>query len=142
MDASSDAHTNMLPFDVGFIGIHTGLYMNVYHIVPTAPLSLDDLNQMIQILRTELLEPLQANCEDFRRYIAMYSLRDMFGEAATVLSESMTLSDTDMSIRILACDSQDIVFRVSLGEQDMSIRLGEEGSITRLTQMFQHADIM
>jgi len=132
----------MPSFDVGFIGAHTGIYMNVYHIVPTALLSLDDVNRMIHILRTELLEPLQANCEDFRRYIAMYSLRDMFGEGATVLSESMTLSNTDMSIRILACDSQDIIFRVSLGEQDTSIRLGEEGSVSHLTQLFQHAGIM
>ena len=132
----------MPSFDVGFIGTHTGIYMNVYHIVPTAPVSLDDVNQMIHILRTELLEPLQADCQDFRRYIAMYNLQDMFGEAATVLSESMTLSNADMSIRILACDSQDIIFRVSLGEQDVSIRLGEEGSMTRLTQLFQNASIM
>ena len=132
----------MPSFDVGFIGTHTGIYMNVYHIVLTVPLSLDDVNQMIHILRTELLEPLQADCQDFRRYIAMYCLRDMFGEAATVRSESTTLSDADMSIRILGCDSQDIIFRVSLGEQDASIRLGEEGSVTRLTQLFQHAGIM
>ena len=132
----------MTPFDVGFIGTHTGIYMNVYHIVPTASLSLDDVNRMIHILRPELLEPLQLDCQDFRRYIVMYSLRDMFGEAATVLSESMTLSNPDMSIRILACDSQDIIFRVSLGEQDTSIRLGEEGSSVRLEQLFQHAGII
>lgn len=132
----------MLSFDVGLIGTHTGIYIYVYHIAPTAPLSLDDVEQMIHILRTELLEPLQADCQDFRRYIAMYYLRDMFGEKATVLSESMTLSNADMSIRILACDSQDIVFRVSFGEKDVSIRLGEEGSSARLQQLFQTAGIM
>ena len=135
----------MTRFAVGFIGIHAGIYMNVYDITPTVPLSITDVEQMIHILRTHLLEPLQVDCEDFRFRSTMYDLQDMFGEVATVtLSELMTHSSSDMTIRILGCDSQDIIFRIELSgeQQDADIRLREEGSSTRLEQVFQNAGIM
>ena len=135
----------MSSFGVGFMGIHAGIYMNVYHITPTVPLSITDVEQMIHILRTHLLEPLQADCEDFRFRSTMYDLQDMFGEVATVtLSELMTHSSSDMTIRILGCDSQDIIFRIELSgeQQDADIRLREEGSSARLEQVFQNAGIM
>lgn len=135
----------MTRFAVGFIGIHAGIYMNVYDITLTDPLSITDVEQMIYILRTHLLEPLQADCEDFRFRSTMYDLQDMFGEVATVtLSELLTHSNSDMTIRILECDSQDIIFRLELDgeQQDADIRLREEGSSARLEQMFQNAGIM
>jgi hypothetical protein len=51
----------MSSFGVGFIGLHAGIYMNVYDITSTDQLSQGDVNGMIHILRTQLLEPLQAD---------------------------------------------------------------------------------
>jgi hypothetical protein len=134
----------MSSFDIGFIGTRTGIYMNVYHITPTDPLSLEDIDRMIHILRAELLEPVQANCEDFRFRSTMYDLQDLFGEAATVsLSELMIHSSVEMAIRTIACDSQDIIFRTQCdGEQDIHVRLGEEGSVTRLEQLLENMGII
>lgn len=133
-------HTTMsTPFAVGFIGIHSGIYMNVYDITPTGPISLTDMNQMIRILRTELLEPLQADCEDFRFRSTMYDLQDMFGEAATVaLSNGVTGSSVEMAIRTLACDSQDVIFRAQRDGDQHDVRLREEGSITCLQQLLEN----
>jgi hypothetical protein len=133
------------PFAVGFIGIHSGIYMNVYDITPTGQISLDDINQMIHILRTELLEPLQADCEDFRFRSTMYDLQDMFGEAATVaISNGVAGSSVEMAIRTLACDSQDVIFRAQRDEEqrDNHIILGEEGSVTRLQQLLENNGFM
>jgi hypothetical protein len=130
----------MSSFSVGLIGIRTGIYMNVYDITPHDLLSHTDIRQMIHILRTELLEPLQANCEDVRFRSTMYDLQDMFAEAATVTLSEIH-SSIDISIRIIACDSQDILFRTEYeGKQD--IRLGEEGSSARLEQLFQSGDTL
>ena len=113
--------------------------MNVYDITPTDPLSQDDVNGMIYILRTQLLEPLQADCEDFRFRSTMYDLQDVFGEAATVsLSELMTHSTVEMAIRTLACDSQDIIFRAQRDGEQQDVRLREEGSSTRLEQLLEN----
>jgi hypothetical protein len=129
----------MSSFAVGLMSIHAGIYMNVYDITPTDPLSLEDIERMIRILRSELLEPLQADCEDFRFRSTMYDLQDMFGEAATVsLSELMTHSSVEMAIRTLACDSQDIIFRTHLGGEQHDVRLREEGSVTRLEQLLEN----
>ena len=132
----------MSSFSVGFIGIHAGIYMNVYDITPNDPLSQDDINQMIHILRTQLLEPLQADCEDFRFRSTMYDLQDVFGEAASVtLSNGVAGSSVEMAIRTLACDSQDIIFRTHLdGEHD--VRLREEGSVALLQQMLESRGII
>jgi hypothetical protein len=133
----------MSSFAVGFIGIHAGIYMNVYDITPTDPLSLDDINGMIRILRTELLEPLQADCEDFRFRSTMYDLQDMFGEAASVtLSNAVAGSSVEMAIRTLACDSQDIIFRTHLDGEHHDVRLREEGSVTRLEQLLENRGII
>lgn len=135
----------MSSFDIGLIGTRTGIYMNVYHITPIDPLSLEDIERMIHILRVELLEPVQVDCENFRFRSTMYDLQDMFGEAATVsLSELMTHSSVEMAIRMIACDSQDIVFRAQRDEdqQDSHIRLGEEGSVTRLEQLLENIGII
>jgi hypothetical protein len=135
----------MSSFGVGFTGTHAGIYMNIYDITPTDSLSKDDINEMIHILRTQLLEPLQADCEDFRFRSTMYDLQDMFGEAATVsLSELMTHSTVEMAIRTLAYDSQDIIFRAQHNgeQQDNHIRLGEEGSVTRLEQLLENIGII
>ena len=133
----------MTSFAVGFMGIHAGIYMNVYDITPTDPLSLDDINGMIHILRTELLEPLQADCEDFRFRSTMYDLQDMFGEAASVtLSNAVTGSSVEMAIRTLACDSQDIIFRTHQGGENHDVRLREEGSITLLEQLLENRGII
>jgi hypothetical protein len=129
----------MSSFAVGLMSIRAGIYMNVYDITPTDPLSLEDIERMIHILRSELLEPLQADCEDFRFRSTMYDLQDMFGEAATVsLSELMTHSTVEMAIRTIACDSQDIIFRTHLGEKKHDVRLREEGSVTRLEQLLKN----
>lgn len=131
------------PFAVGFIGIHSGIYMNVYDITPTGPISLTDMNQMIRILRTDLLEPLQADCEDFRFRSTMYDLQDMFGEAATVaLSNGIAGSSVEMAIRTLACDSQDVIFRTHLDGEQNDVRLREEGSISRLEQLLKNRGII
>jgi len=133
----------MSSFGVGFMGIHAGIYMNVYDITRTDPLSQDDINGMIHILRTQLLEPLQADCEDFRFRSTMYDLQDMFGEAATVsLSELMTHSTVEMAIRTLAYDSQDIIFRAQRDGEQHDVRLREEGSIARLEQMLENMGII
>jgi len=133
----------MSSFGVGFMGIHAGIYMNVYDITPTDPLSQDDVNGMIRILRTELLEPLQADCEDFRFRSTMYDLQDMFGEAATVsLSEVMTHSTVEMAIRILAYDSQDIIFRAQRDGEQQDVKLREEGSVARLQQLLESRGII
>jgi hypothetical protein len=129
----------MSSFGVGFMGIHAGIYMNVYDITRTDPLSQDDINGMIHILRTQLLEPLQADCEDFRFRSTMYDLQDMFGEAATVsLSELMTHSTVEMAIRTLACDSQDIIFRAQSDGEQQDVRLRDEGSSRRLEQLLEN----
>ena len=121
------------------MGTRAGIYMNVYDITPTDPLSLDDINGMIRILRTELLEPLQADCEDFRFRSTMYDLQDMFGETATIsLSELMTHSSVEMAIRTLTCDSQDIIFRAQRDGEQQDVILGEEGSVTRLEQLLEN----
>jgi len=133
----------MSSFGIGFMGIHAGIYMNVYDITPTDPLSQDDVNGMIRILRTELLEPLQADCEDFRFRSTMYDLQDMFGEAATVsLSEVMTHSTVEMAIRILAYDSQDIIFRAQRDGEQQDVKLREEGSVARLQQLLESRGII
>ena len=129
----------MSSFGVGFIGLHAGIYMNVYDITPTDQLSHDDVDQMIRILRTQLLKPLQADCDNFRFRSTMYDLQDMFGEAATVsLSELMTHSSVEMAIRTLACDSQDIIFRAQRDGEQQDVILGEEGSVTRLQQLLEN----
>ncbi len=133
----------MSHFGVGFIGIHAGIYMNVYDITPTGPLSSSDVNQMIHILRTQLLEPFEADCEDFRFRSTMYDLQDMFGEAATVtLSNGVAGSSVEMAIRTLACDSQDIVFRAHLDGKQHDVRLREEGSIARLEKFLESRGII
>lgn len=133
----------MSRFGVGFMGIHAGIYMNVYDITPTGPLSSTDVNQMIHILRTQLLEPLQADCEDFRFRSTMYDLQDVFGEAATVtLSNGVAGSSVEMAIRTLACDSQDIIFRTQLNGEQHDVKLREEGSVTRLQQLLESRGII
>ena len=137
--------TAMSHFSIGFIGISTGIYMNVYCVTITTPLSPVDLDRMIHILRCQLLEPIQADYEDFRLYSTMYELKNMFGEAAIVsVSDSIIDTNMDMSIRILGCDSQDIIFRVWLDvdQQHEYVELREEGSHTLLTQLFQDGGIM
>jgi hypothetical protein len=133
----------MSSFGVGFIGIHSGIYMNVYDITPTGPVSPTDVNGMIHILRTQLLEPLQADGEDFRFRSTMYDLQDVFGEAATVaLSNGMAGSTVEMAVRTLACDSQDIIFRTHLDGKQHDVRLREEGSIARLEQLLENMGII
>jgi hypothetical protein len=128
----------MYPFAVGFIGVHSGIYMNVYDITPTGSISLTNMNQMVRILRTELLEPLQSDCEDFRFRSTMYDLQDIFGEAATVaISNGVAGSSVEMAIRTLACDSQDVIFRAHLDGEQHDVKLREEGSIVRLEQLFE-----
>lgn len=129
----------MCEFTIGFIGIHTGIDMGVYRVVPTVPLSLIEFNSMIHIIRTQLLGPIQADCEDFRLYPTLYQLQDMFAESATVtICESITRSNSDMSIRILGSDSQDIIFHV----WEHHVELREEGSHTILEELFQDMGIM
>ena len=133
----------MSSFAVGLMSIRAGIYMNVYDITPTDPLSLEDIERMIHILRAQLLEPLQADCEDFRFRSTMYDLQDMFGEAATVsLSELMTHSTVEMAIRTIACDSQDIIFRTHLDGEKHDVRLREEGSVTRLEKLLESRGII
>jgi len=128
---------------VGFIGIHSGIYMNVYDITPTGPVSPADVNGMIHVLRTQLLEPLEADIEDFRFRSTMYDLQDVFGETATVtLSNGMAGSSVEMAIRTLACDSQDVIFRTHLDGEQQDIRLREEGSVARLQQMLEKRGII
>ena len=132
----------MSSFGVGFMGTRAGIYMNVYDITPTDPLSLEDIERMIHILRTELLEPLQADCDDFRFQSTMYDLQDMFGEAATVTLSNAAGSSVEMAIRILACDSQDIIFRAQRDGERQDVILGEEGSVTRLEQLLENMGII
>jgi hypothetical protein len=117
--------------------------MNVYDITPTGPVSSADLNGMIHILRTQLLEPLEADIEDFRFRSTMYDLQDVFGETATVaLSNGMAGSSVEMAIRTLACDSQDVIFRTHHDGEQQDIRLREEGSVARLQQMLEKRGII
>jgi len=135
----------MVYIEVGFTAIQMGISMGVYHITPNDTLSLDEVQQMVHILRTQLLEPIQIDHEDFRFYSTQEELQNMFGEAANVeLSKNIERYGMDDAIHFIGSDRQDLVFGVWIEEEQQNgfIELREEGSMYRLVQLFHDGHVM
>lgn len=130
---------------IGFEGIHTNMYRGAYIILPKNPLRLDEIQSMIQLLRSELLEAVRKDHEDLRLHETLETLQNMFAEAATVtIFGSVLAYGWGDYIHFLGCDLIDLNISIWLKEEEQygSISLREEGYEFLLENMLRDHGII
>ena len=117
----------------------TGLCCGIYDISIHSRLSTEEVQTMLRILRTELIEPIERNHEDARVYSTLDRLQNMFGEVATVtVDANIERYGMDQFIHFIGSDTP--VFIISTLERDVTIQ--EEGSVAHIEHLFHRARVM
>lgn len=130
---------------IGFEGIHTQMYRGAYAILPKQPLRLDEIQSMLQLIRTEMLETVQQNHEDFRIADPLEKLQNLFAEAAdvTTFGNVMAYGWNDY-LHFLGSDHIDLNISIWLNEEEQygHVALREEGSESLLEYMLRDHGII
>lgn len=118
-----------MSFTIEFFASFLRIGMTVFEVSTHLPLTKDQVDSMIEILRRDLLTPANCNPEEFDRFPAKDALQDVFGSSATV--ESTTIRRDDM-VHFIGSDTQEVVIRLH----------GEKIPFDEVTEPFLDAGIM
>jgi hypothetical protein len=98
-----------MSFTIEFFASFLRIGMTVLEVHVHRPLTEEQVQSMIEIIRTDLLVPANSNPEDFDRFPAKEAMQDLFGEAATVNYNKIRRGDM---IHFIGSDTQEVVIRV------------------------------
>jgi len=99
-----------MSFTIEFFASFLGIGAHVYEVIVHQPLTDDQVQSMIHILRTKLLEPANCNPEDFDLFPTKESLQDLLGSSATVYPTKIRYDDM---VHFIGSDTQELLIRVN-----------------------------
>ena len=99
-----------MSFNIEFFASFLHIGLNAFEVVVHRPLTEDQVQGMIHILRTKLLGPANSNPEEFDLFPAKESLQDLFGSYATVYRTKVPYREI---IPFIGSDTQELLIRVN-----------------------------
>jgi hypothetical protein len=99
-----------MSFTIEFVASFLGIGMTAFEVRVLQPLTEDQVQSMVEILRTDLLDPINCNPENFDPLSIMETLETLFGSRATVRRAKILIDDM---IHFIGSDTQELVIRVN-----------------------------
>lgn len=99
-----------MSFTIEFFASFLHIGAHVFEVAVHQPLTDDQVQSMIHILRTKLLEPANCNPEEFDLFPTKESLQDLFGSSATVYPTQIRYDDM---VHFIGSDTQELLIRVN-----------------------------
>jgi hypothetical protein len=99
-----------MSFNIEFFASFMHIGLHAFEVIVHRPLTEDQVQGMIHILRTKLLGPANCNPEDFDLFTVKESLQDLFGFYATVYPTKVRYDDI---LHFIGSDTQELLIRVN-----------------------------